>query len=163
MQDSSLSLADRLKKFVHNGYLIKFLVVGVASFAIDLGLLALLHEVWGVDLWIATPIAFLASLVFNFLVQRKFTFQSGARAHVSFMKYGVLVVFNLVAIDVIVNLFAASGISYAVGKVVATVLTTAWNFLLYKYWIFKPHPVVATDGTDSAGSAEAVAKPSSQD
>lgn len=163
MQDSSLSLTDRLKKFVHNGYLVKFLVVGVASFAIDLGLLALLHEVGGVDLWIATPIAFLASLVFNFLVQRKFTFQSGARAHVSFLKYGVLVLFNLVAIDVIVNLFAASGISYAVGKVVATVVTTAWNFLLYKYWIFKPRPAVATDGAASAGSAEAAAKPSSQD
>ena len=163
MQDSSLSLADRLKKFVHNGYIIKFLLVGVASFAIDLGLLALLHEVGGVDLWIATPIAFLASLVFNFLVQRKFTCQSGSRAHVSFMKYGVLVVFNLVAIDVIVNLFAASGISYAVGKVVATVLTTAWNFLLYKYWIFKPRPARSADGTASADSAEAVAKPSSQD
>jgi putative flippase GtrA len=160
MQDDFQSLTDRLKKFVHNGYLVKFLVVGVASFAIDLGLLALLHEVGGVGLWIATPIAFLASLVFNFFVQRKFTFQSGARAHVSLLKYGILVVFNLVAIDVIVNLFAASGMSYAVGKVVATVVTTAWNFLLYKYWIFKPRPAMVVDGTAPGSAAEEVANPS---
>ncbi|MET3922584.1 GtrA family protein [Arthrobacter sp. UYEF20] len=116
----------------------KFLVVGVASFAIDLGLLALMHQVGGVDLWIATPIAFLASLVFNFFIQRKFTFQSNSRAQLSFLKYGTLVVFNLVATDLVVNLIAASGHSYAIGKVAATVATTSWNFLLYKHWIFKP-------------------------
>lgn len=141
MRDSSTSLVRRLQNAVRNGHLVKFLVVGVASFAIDLGLLALLHEVGGVDLWIATPIAFLASLVFNFLVQRKFTFQSEVRAHVSFLKYVALVVFNVVATDVIVNVVAAAGISYAVGKVIATVSTTVWNFLLYKHWIFKAAPV----------------------
>jgi putative flippase GtrA len=135
-----MSLVRRLQTWVHNGYLVKFLGVGGASFAIDLGLLALLHEVGNVDLWIATPIAFLTSLVFNFFVQRKFTFQSGARAHVSFLKYGALVIFNVVATDVIVNLVANSGYSYAIGKVIATVATTAWNFLLYKHWIFKAAP-----------------------
>ncbi|MDJ0351175.1 GtrA family protein [Pseudarthrobacter sp. PH31-O2] len=118
--------------------MVKFLVVGVASFTIDLGLLALLHEGFGVGLWIATPIAFLTSLVFNFFVQRKFTFQSGTRAHVSFVKYGALVAFNVVATDVIVNVVAGAGQSYAIGKVIATVATTGWNFLLYKHWIFRP-------------------------
>jgi putative flippase GtrA len=142
-----MSLVRRLQHSVRNGHLVKFLVVGVASFAIDLGLLALMHEVGGIDLWIATPVAFLASLVFNFLVQRKFTFQSHARAHVSFLKYGALVVFNLVAIDVIVNVIAAAGQSYAIGKVIATVATTGWNFLLYKHWIFKAKPA-AEDHVD---------------
>jgi putative flippase GtrA len=151
-----MSLFRRLQHSIRSGHLIKFLAVGVASFAIDLGLLALLHEGAGVDLWIATPVAFLASLVFNFLVQRKFTFQSDERAHVSFLKYGALVVFNVVATDVIVNVIAGSGQSYAIGKVIATVATTGWNFLLYKHWIFKAAPVaddhvdVAASGTPSA-------------
>lgn len=150
-----MSLVSRLKMFVRNGYLVKFLVVGGASFAIDLGLLALLHEVGGVDLWVATPIAFLASLVFNFLVQRKFTFRSSGRADVSLLKYGVLVVFNVIATDVVVNVVDGAGYPYALGKVIATVATTIWNFLLYKHWIFKSPSreaavAPARDGTEAA-------------
>lgn len=130
----------KLLRIVHNSHLIKFLLVGGASFAVDLGLLILLHEVFGVDLWIATPLAFIASLVFNFLLQRSFTFRAQNRRHVSFLKYLALVVFNVVAIDVIVNAFDAWGVSYGIGKVVATVVTTSWNFWLYKVWIFKREP-----------------------
>ena len=146
-------MAHRVKTIVRDGFLVKFLVVGGLSFAIDLGLLALLHEVGNVDLWIATPIAFLTSLVFNFFVQKNFTFQSGARAHVSFLKYGALVVFNVVATDVIVNSFAGAGQSYALGKVIATIVTTVWNFLLYKHWIFKAAPAHDGDTVDLDASA----------
>jgi putative flippase GtrA len=160
MREKSIELGRKLRIAVGQGHLLRFLLVGGASFAIDLGLLVILHEVFGVDLWIATPIAFLVSLGFNFFVQRSFTFQSSARAHVSFLKYGALVVFNLVATDLIVNVFDYWGLAYTFGKVFATVATTLWNFLLYKYWIFPseagPTPedtVLAATGllpTDSA-------------
>ncbi|MCU1532855.1 MAG: hypothetical protein JWO49_2426 [Arthrobacter sp.] len=158
-----MGLIRRLENLVHNGYLVKFLLVGGASFAIDLGLLALLHEVGKVDLWIATPIAFLASLVFNFLVQRKFTFQSGTRAHVSALKYGALVVFNVIATDVIVNLIAGAGHSYAIGKVISTIATTLWNFLLYKHWIFKAAPTKTGEGIDLNASATPASGPLPKD
>lgn len=156
-------MVRRVQRLIHNGYVVKFLLVGVASFIIDLGLLAILHEGFGVDLWIATPIAFLTSLVFNFFVQRTFTFQSDARAHVSFLKYGALVVFNVVATDVIVNVIAATGLSYAIGKVIATVATTGWNFLLYKHWIFKTAPAANHDGVDINASGTAAQRPTSGD
>ena len=158
-----MSLAHRIKTLVREGFVVKFLVVGALSFAIDLGILALLHEVGNVDLWIATPIAFLTSLVFNFFVQKNFTFQSGARAHVSFLKYGALVVFNVVATDVIVNLIAGSGQSYALGKVIATIATTVWNFLLYKHWIFKAAPAPEDDTADLDASATPAGGPHHRD
>jgi putative flippase GtrA len=138
--DRAQKLTARLLRFVENSHLIKFLLVGGASFAVDLALLVILHEVFGVDLWIATPVAFLASLVFNFALQRSFTFRAQNRRHVSLLKYLALVVFNVLAIDVIVNAFDAWGLSYSIGKAVATVLTTSWNFWLYKVWIFKREP-----------------------
>lgn len=159
MREKTIDLARRLVLVARKGHLVKFLFVGVASFAIDLGLLALLHEVAQVDLWVATPIAFLASLAFNFFVQRSFTFQSSSSTHVSFAKYGALVVFNVVATDLIVNIFAHWGMAYPIAKVFATVATTVWNFLLYKYWIFPSHrampaedSVVAMSGLPPAGS-----------
>jgi putative flippase GtrA len=133
-------LGAKLIRIVEGSHLIKFLLVGGASFAVDLGLLILLHEVFGVDLWIATPLAFIASLIFNFVLQRSFTFRAKNRRNVSFLKYLVLVVFNVVAIDVIVNAFDIWGMSYGIGKVVATVVTTSWNFWLYKVWIFRREP-----------------------
>ena len=111
-------MLKRHTKFVLDSEIARFIMVGGVSFAIDLGLLMLLHEVFAVDLVIATPIAFLTSL--------------------GFIKYCLLVVFNTLAIDVIVNVFDMLGAGYQLGKVVSTIMTTAWNYLLYKHWIFKP-------------------------
>ncbi|UVJ38302.1 GtrA family protein [Arthrobacter sp. CJ23] len=156
MRDKATGLVRRLWNFGRNSHLVKFLIVGVASFAIDLGILALLHDGAHVDLWIATPVAFAASLVFNFYVQKKFTFESGAKAHVSFLKYGSLVVFNLIATDVIVNVIAGAGHAYAIGKIVSTLATTGWNFLLYKYWIFKDEkPATSHDAEMTADGTPA--------
>lgn len=128
----------RHSKILLDNEIARFIIVGGISFAIDLGLLMVLHEVFAVDLLIATPIAFLTSLAFNFALQRIFTFRADNGKSVSFLKYALLVIFNTVAVDLIVNLIDWLGAGYQVGKVVATVSTTAWNFLLYKHWIFRP-------------------------
>lgn len=134
---------------------IRFLVVGALSFGIDLGLLMVLHEVAGVKLWIATPVAFIASLLFNFLLQRRYTFQATNKGPVSAVKYGALVVFNIFATDLIVLFFADTELTYATGKVVSTVSTMVWNFFIYKYWIFpsaKPaDPALAAPGPAPRG------------
>ncbi|GAA3319835.1 hypothetical protein GCM10017710_43340 [Arthrobacter ramosus] len=142
----------RLVGFVQRSHLLKFLIVGGLSFAIDLGLLVLLHEGLGVDLWFATPAAFLSSLVFNYFVQRSYTFQSNNRAHISMFRYGLLVVFNVFATDVIVNFFDTLALTYAGGKVVSTVSTMTWNFFLYKYWIFRSDS--RTSGKDQQDDPE---------
>lgn len=116
---------------------VRFVIVGGLSFALDLGILAILHGGFGVDLWIATPIAFVTSLVFNFLFQRLFTFRASSHRAVSAAKYLLLVFFNIVVSDLIVTGFDSQGWSYVAGKVTATVMTTVWNYLLYRHWIFK--------------------------
>lgn len=123
--------------------MLRFLFIGGLSFALDLGLLIALHELFHVDLLIATPIAFLVSLIFNFFLQRIFTFQATNHHGISAAKYISLVVFNIAVSDIIVAGFDALGWSYVVGKGVATALTTTWNYFLYKAWIF-------TSKTDSA-------------
>lgn len=127
----------RHSKIVLESELARFVIVGGISFVIDLGLLMLLHEIFLVDLLIATPVAFLTSLGINFSLQRIFTFRADNGKSVSFVKYCLLVIFNTLAVDIIVNVIDWLGAGYQVGKVVATILTTAWNFLLYKHWIFK--------------------------
>lgn len=122
---------------------VKFLIVGGLSFGLDLGILAILHEGLGVDLWIATPVAFVASLVFNFLLQRLFTFRATNHRGISAVKYLLLVFVNIIISDLIVTGFDAQGWSYIAGKIFATVMTTVWNYLLYRHWIFKSNAGVA--------------------
>lgn len=131
---------QRIMEFLHRSPFLKFLIVGVLSFALDLGLLVGLHEGLNVDLVIATPIAFLTSLIFNFALQRSFTFRAMNSRTVSAAKYIALVIVNVVITDLIVTGFDRLDWAYGIGKVVATVLTTGWNFLLYRHWIFRHEP-----------------------
>ena len=132
----------------------KFLLVGGLSFAIDFGLLVLLHEAFGVLLWIATPIAFITSLIFNFAAQRTFTFAATNKVGAGAGKYAALVIFNVFASALIVTGFESLGLGYAAGKITATVLMTAWNFLLYKYWVFPNKPAPLSPEPPFSASAE---------
>lgn len=114
----------------------KYLLVGVISFAVDFLLLLFLHELLGIDLWMATPAAFLTSLGVNYLLQRFFTFSGTKAKGTSFVKYMVLVGFNTFAASFIVSGFGALGGSYMLGKVISTALMTVWNFFAYRYWVF---------------------------
>jgi putative flippase GtrA len=112
------------------------LIAGGLSFLVDFGLLALLHAVLDWPTWIATAVAFAVSFGFTYTIQRFFAFGGGAPHGVALVKYGLLVVFNLIATTVIVTLIGESVVTWAGGKVVATVVTTVWNYFAYKYWVF---------------------------
>ncbi|MDR7083047.1 putative flippase GtrA [Arthrobacter ginsengisoli] len=128
-----------LRKFFGHSA-VRYLIVGGLSFAVDFGLLVLLREVFHWDVGIASATAFLTSLVFNFLVQRKFSFESAHRTHVSMIRYGVLVVANTLATVLIVQLLTPTILGYMGGKVVSTAAMTVWNYFLYKHWVFGKKP-----------------------
>ncbi|MEC5198041.1 putative flippase GtrA [Arthrobacter sp. PL16] len=126
------------------GEALRFLFVGGLSFLIDFGLLVLLHEVLDLGLIIATPAAFLTSLVANYALQRRYAFKATTGLGPSAVKYLAAVAFNTVAASLIVAGSEQIGLGYQVGKVLSTALMTVWNFFLYKHWIFRR--VVTTVG-----------------
>lgn len=115
---------------------VRYLVVGVFAYAFDISLLALLHDVLGVVLAVATPAAFLTSFAVTYLLQRRFTFRSQSHMGASAAKYTLLVAFNTIATTGIVAAAPALGLPWIVGKTAAVASTTVWNFFLYRYWIF---------------------------
>lgn len=157
------------KFFGHSA--VRYLIVGGFSFAVDFGLLVLLREVFHWDVGLASATAFLTSLVFNFLLQRQFSFESAHRTHVSMIRYGLLVVANTVATVLIVQLLTPTPLGYVGGKVISTAAMTVWNYFLYQHWVFgkKPthhgaheHKHVPT-GTDDTGAKAAEAARHSAD
>lgn len=119
---------------------VRYLIVGGLSFLVDFGLLVLLHQVLGWAVGVATATAFLTSLVFNFAVQRKISFESGHKTHVSIIRYGLLVVANTLASVVVVELLTPTVLGYMGGKIISTAGMTVWNFFLYRHWVFGASP-----------------------
>ncbi|MFB7843323.1 GtrA family protein [Microbacterium sp. NPDC056052] len=115
---------------------LKYLIAGGLGFLVDFGLLALLHQVFGWSTWLAAGVAFAASFLFTYAMQRNFTFGSEAPHGWALLKYSALVAFNLLATAGIVAVVDQTPAGWAVGKVAATAVTTLWNYFAYRYWVF---------------------------
>lgn len=114
----------------------RYLFAGGLAFLVDLGLLALFHQIFGWPTWLAAGVAFVLTFAFTYSLQRYFTFGSKAPHGRALLKYTALVVFNTVATAAIVALIDLTPAGWAVGKVVATATTTVWNYFAYRYWVF---------------------------
>lgn len=119
---------------------VRYLIAGGAAFLVDLGLLALFRNVFGWPLWLATGLAFLLSFFFTYTVQRMFAFTSRSPHGIALLKYAALVAFNTAASVLIVASVDLTGAGWVVGKVVATVVMTIWNYFAYRYWVFAADP-----------------------
>ena len=122
------------------GQLFCYLVVGGLTIVVDIGLLALLHESYGVPLGLATTVAFCTAVVVNFLLNRTAMSSSGSRGLTQHaLRYGSLVVANYVITLVVVTTVGhVSARWYLVAKVAVVAASTSWNFLLYRHWVFTP-------------------------
>lgn len=120
----------------HRRSALKYLIAGGLGFLVDFGLLALLHQVLGWPTWLAAGVAFAASFLFTYAMQRNFTFESEAPHGWALLKYSALVAFNLLATAGIVALIDQTPAGWVTGKVAATAVTTLWNYFAYRYWVF---------------------------
>lgn len=132
------------------GYALKFGVVGLSCFAIDVGIFNLLRSgVFGSDHFFAGPIgakiaSSVISTVIAWLANRLWTFRERRRSDVAleFLEFGAV---GAVGVGIGVACVAVS--HYALGltslladniaaNVVGLVLGTAFRFLMYRYWVF---------------------------
>ena len=128
----------------HSG--IRYLLVGASAFLVDLGLLALLHEVLGLRVWLASGLGFALSFAYTYLMQR-FAFRSTASHGGAVLRYTALACVNTVATAIIVQVLSETSLGWVGGKVVATLATTIWNYFAYRYWVYAsrstgPRPVL---------------------
>lgn len=120
-------------------HLISYLLVGGLTVLVDIGLLALLHEVGSVPLGVATTVAYCAAVGMNFLLNRNLMSSRGSRGLTRHaFRYGVLVVANYVITLVVVTTVGQVSNWYLVAKAAVVAGSTTWNFLLYRYWVFTP-------------------------
>ena len=82
--DDSLGLRrDQLKEFLR---FVKFGIISISAGLIEMGVFALLNEFTGWSYWPCYLIALVLSVVWNFTLNRKYTFQSATNVPVAMMK-----------------------------------------------------------------------------
>lgn len=134
------ALSDHLRE-TRSSPLLRYLVIGVTSFAIDFGTLYLLHGQVGWPLWIGTSAGFWLSFGFNFVANRFWTFQAHAHGSLGqIARYSILVLVNYGATVGLVTTFTWLGTGYLLAKTLSTASLTLTTFALYRSWVFRaPH------------------------
>lgn len=127
----------RATLYLYRHNLMRYLFVGGSTFIIDLSLLYLLHGHLGLNLQLATSIAYWSSIAYNFLLNRSWTFTNTERKklHEHALFYGLLLLFNYLYTLAAVSLLS-NYMHYGTAKVLAVVIQTSWTYYLYKYYVF---------------------------
>lgn len=118
---------------------LKFGLVGAATAAIYFLVLAFYLEVLGANYNLAVSIAYIVSVVFQFITNKYFTFKSETTSVLpQLLKYLVLLTINyLLTILVVRFVVEKLGLTAYHGVLASIPLIMVVGYLLSKHWIFK--------------------------
>lgn len=124
---------------------LRFAVVGGINTALDFGILFLL-VLAGLDKIPSNFISTSISFIFSFFANKTFTFQSKNKTtRLQVVLFFGITLFGLWVIQpIIIGLFTplispiyGDGVALLLAKLLATVVTLIWNFVLYSRFVFK--------------------------
>lgn len=122
--------------------IIRYIVVGIASLAVDYGMLLMLYHGFDLPLVLSTSLGFFTGLCVNFMLNKYWTFDAPKGAKHSTRQvvlYGMLVAVNLLLTNLIIISCARLQLGPEITKPFATALLTMCNFIVYQKVIFKNH------------------------
>jgi len=121
--------------------LCKFISVGVCATAIQYVLLGYLVEVFSLQASVASTIGFALAAAVNYLLNRRFTFQSDARHVIAAPKFIFVAWVGMTANFAIISwLEAHTAVHYLVSQACATSIVMLWNFTVSAVWTFRRNP-----------------------
>jgi len=123
--------------YLYRHNLVRYLFVGGTTFVIDLSGLVLLHGHLNVNLAVATSISYWISILWNFNLNRNWTFSASEnkKLHQHMLSYGILLGCNYLFTVLFVSIGSRFA-NYAVTKVIAVALQVLWTYPIYKNFIF---------------------------
>lgn len=122
---------------------LRFATIGGINTVVDFGLLFLLNGA-GVNKYVANLFSTTAAFIFSFFANRSFTFKSKGEIKKQLLPFTVVTLFGLWVLQPIViwaTLIPLSSLDETVAlftaKLIATVVSLVWNYLLYSRFVFK--------------------------
>jgi len=131
--------------YFYHLHVMRYLFVGATSLLLDVTILVILHGKLGVTLAVATSIAYWCSIIYNFSLNRQWTFSAGEnkKLHQHLAGYSILLGFNYLFTLLFVSFFSHY-INYAIAKIIAVAIQTMWTYPMYKFVIFSKPKLEST-------------------
>lgn len=116
----------------------RYLLVGGSALIIELLTITFLFNALGISKTLSVGVGFWVGLIVAFFMQKYFAFSNKDTGNAMIARqiilYSLLVIVNFLFTILFVNMFTDDNL--IASRVLATVITTIWNFLFYKYVIF---------------------------
>lgn len=125
----------------------KYFIVGVSGLILDMGTLILFKEWFGLTPTVAVVVNQAIILTYNFLLNKYWSFRNKEMPHKQIVRYVLLAGFNY-AFSVFIMYIGSErlGYDYRAVRIATIAAMVAWNFLLYKYWVYRAdEPKLATE------------------
>ena len=131
-----------------HGTKIRFALVGGINTLIDFGLLFAFSSLWGIPRGFSNILSTSVAFIFSFFANKRYTFKSTDKDNIvrEMILFTVVTLFGLWIIQSLIIHFLAPFIasfglfdelSLFVAKLVATVASLIWNYILYSKVVFK--------------------------
>lgn len=134
---------EQLKKHAKkHAQKLKFAIVGAANTALDFALFLLLFNL-GVDKIASNYVSTSVAFIFSFFVNKSFTFKNkGGNVKKQFIAFIAVTAVALWVIQplIIAGITAVIGtnnVTLIIAKLVATVASLIWNYVMYSRFVFK--------------------------
>lgn len=117
---------------------LRYAVVGTSGTALDLGSLYILRNLLGWSPTLSVVVNQVFIIAYNFSLNKYWSFKSQAIPHRQFVRYLVLTAMNYIIAVSVMHFFAEiHGYDALLVRVVNIVASVAWNFVLFKKWVYK--------------------------
>jgi putative flippase GtrA len=119
------------------GRMSKYVVSGISALVADMGVYALITRGFGGHVIMANIFSVLCGAATAFTLNKFWSFNERSNTLRQSRRFIILFVANYVFSQVAFFIFAGKLHLYDMGvKVSIVALSTSWNFLLYKYWVY---------------------------
>ena len=124
--------------------LVRYLIVGGSAYVIEMAVLYGFRDGIGLSPVKSVAISFWFGLIIAFVLQKYITFENREkRMHI--LGFQVALYGSLVAVNYLITILAVKYFSkhYSVFEIRTAViaLSTIWNYVVYKRWLFKTKPL----------------------
>ena len=131
---------NKIKTFIlaSRRQLFFYTVIGGSAFMLDMGSLILFKEILNVRPVITVIFSQIIIINYVFFLNKHFSFQSLGRTRQQMIKFYILAGWHyFFGIGWMWIMNEVLDWNYLVVRVLGIILAVSWNFLLYKFWVYK--------------------------
>ncbi len=137
---TSAQSSNGVWRLVLKGAVIQYLVTGIIVFYADYLTFYIGFNHFDLTVPVAQAPAYVVGIVVNFILERAWVFKNQTKRDPikkETRRYAIVLVINYAITVVILEVLERYGISPNWGKYLAAFFFTFWNYVVFRFWVFK--------------------------